>query len=96
MSEPIKKFGINAILMMIIGGFVLPVVIYIANQAVSVPELKVEIRHLSTSIDRLVVGIERFERTNNDTHQVLAEGLYEMRDNCDDNAKAIQELRNGH
>ena len=103
MSEPVKKFGINAILMLIVGGFVLPVVVYVANQAAHVPELKVEIRHLSGSIDKLVNGLEAFTVNNDASHQALVEKLMDnsdelkdMRHDCGDQAAAIEKLQNGH
>lgn len=75
MSPTVKTVGVTSILLALFMAFTVPAAVWVGNQASHVPELQVEIVHLSKGINKLVTSIEGFERSNNARHAKASEIL---------------------
>ena len=105
MSESVKRIGSVTILMWMVGLFTVPTIGYIASNALQIPSVVTQLKHMVNSQEEMVIELKALsamhrseEIENRREHKLLSEmivqhsyGLKNIEGECGDNIKDIKE-----
>ncbi len=100
MSEQIKRVGAVTILMWMVGLFMIPVIGYIASNALKMPAIEVYLGNMVTTQKEMVSELKILRESNVAEHKAIAQmvsehsyGITRMNERCQNNIVDIKECQ---